>query len=366
MSRIGGIKEGPGVWRLAPRKFLLEANVRGLGRTRLTFEGTLYEARAKLSELKKALREAPKGNCSLKKFEKMRDVLEYYRENHYQFTPRFKTCRSIYQTLLAELGELEIKGISKDGFNAWVRTKETAGPTPSRTLRPGTLNNFIKITKAAFNFCQERELVDTNPVAKVELRAEMNIQRRIASYDEFMALYRALPSYLQPWLEFIYKIPTRREEVLSLRNPEDISLSKQELYLPDENSKTGKGRVFSIPLSMIEYFRTIPPESRRVFYRPEQTSQGMVYHPLNGRGVYQTLRRAAKRLGMKGINVHLFRRTAAVNMLRSGVDIKTVQVAGGWSSLDILVERYLPLGTEDVKKAVEKVDIPIERLRLSA
>jgi len=366
MGKIHGSKVEPGIWRLAPRKFILEAHVDGCGRVRETCEGTLYEARTRLEGLKKQIREKKPENGRSLTFEKVRDVLEYYKEHHFQFTPRYKASKSIYQTLLKELGELPISELSQDSFNTWLRTIETTKSVHKRTPRPATINNYIKIVKSAFNFCQERGSVATNPISKMKLRPELNIQRRIVSFEEFMALYREVPSHLQPWLEFIYKVPTRRGEVISLRNSEDISLSEQKLYLLDGESKTEEGRVFCIPSSMMDYFRNIPPESKRVFFRPEQTSQGMVYHPLRGNGVLQALTRAAERLKMKGINVHMFRRTAAVNMIRSGVDIKTVQVAGGWLSLEVLMDRYLPLGDEDVKKAVDKVDVPIDRLKLSA
>ena len=66
---------------------------------------------------------------------------------------------------------------------------------------------------------------------------------------------------------------------------------------------------------------------------------------------------------LKPFNIHDFRRTAAVNLLEAGVDIKTVAELGGWKELDTLCERYLPLSRSHVQSAVEKVDFDLRSTR---
>lgn len=63
---------------------------------------------------------------------------------------------------------------------------------------------------------------------------------------------------------------------------------------------------------------------------------------------------------MKPFIIHDFRRTAAVNLLEAGVDLKTVADIGGWSDMRTLCERYLPLSQQHIQSAVQKVDTRVD------
>lgn len=368
MSKKPGKKlEGEnGIWLLAPRKFILEVNVRGHGRKRETFEGTLHEARNRLSELKKAVKEKPKDDGSLK-FMAVKDVLNYYWDEHFKFSARGNNCKKYVESMKTDFGDVPIQDFTIEQFESWLRKRENMKTRNDRLPRPETINLLICTAKSAFNFCVERKKIERNPLALIKKRAPKNIQRRVLGLAEVVALFQEMPAYLRPVFEFMFKVPCRRGEVVSLRNPEDINLKEGVMYLRDEESKTEKGRLLVLPESMMEYFSNIPKESKWVFYRPETTPEGKtIYHQLEGNTLYESVARAATRLEMGKVTVHMFRRTAAVNMLRNGVDIKTVQVAGGWSNLVVLADRYLPIVDGDIKKAVSKIDVPIGPLALSA
>jgi site-specific recombinase XerD len=49
--------------------------------------------------------------------------------------------------------------------------------------------------------------------------------------------------------------------------------------------------------------------------------------------------RLGRRAGVKGVTPHTLRHTFASRLVMAGVDLRTVQELGGWSSLD-LVQRY--------------------------
>ncbi len=360
------VKGEKGIRRLSTRKFLLDVNVREQGRKREIFEGTLHEARVRLSELKKGIKENSSESGSLKSL-LVKNIIEYYCENHFKYTVRAKFAQSYIDGFNAEFGEIPVEEFTVENFESWLRRRANENTRYKTKPKPETINFIICTVKSAFNLCLRRGIINKNPIASVKKLPPMNIQRRVLSLLEFKQLYSEVTDYLKPWLEFIYKVPTRRGEVLSLRYPEDISLSEGVLYLRDEKSKTKKGRILVIPESMKPYFASIPAESKWVFYRPELMPDGKTkYCQLDGRCVLQSVTRAAERLNLGKITVHMFRRTAAINMLRNGVDIKTVQAAGGWSSLAILAERYLPLVDDDLKKAVAKIDVPIQDFKLSA
>ncbi len=74
----------------------------------------------------------------------------------------------------------------------------------------------------------------------------------------------------------------------------------------------------------------------------------MTYDGLRG-----ILTRRAKLAGMEPPSAHDFRRAFALNMLRAGADISTVQRRMGHTSLTVL-KRYLALTDQDTRAAHAK------------
>jgi len=364
MIETKGQKISPHIWQLGDQLYRLDVSLWSHRRIREIFRGTLRQAQARVDEILVELRakkvHASDGSLTFRIF---RDVLVYYYERHYRHTARGRKSKYVYEELLADLGDVPLERFDIDLFTRWLCKRSTKKTKRDRVPRPGTLNNYVTLPKAAFNCVLKNghKLECQNPLQYLSKYAPKNIQRRVIHMDEFKALYAALPIYLRPVFEYFYKVPSRRSEVLSLRNPVNLDLFNRTLTLIDDESKTDEGRVMPIPHSMDSYFNSIPKESEWVFFRPETLADGTIkYHPLRGQGILQAIQRAAKRTGVRDITVHTFRRTAAVNMTRAGVDLKTIMKAGGWKNVDTLIERYLPLTMEDVNRAMEKVDFVIE------
>jgi integrase/recombinase XerD len=82
--------------------------------------------------------------------------------------------------------------------------------------------------------------------------------------------------------------------------------------------------------------------------------------PLAVASLRQILIRRAKRANVSTPSPHDFRRAFALNMLRAGVDIFSLQKLMGHASLDVL-RRYLAQNTDDIKAAHDKGS-PVDRL----
>jgi len=85
--------------------------------------------------------------------------------------------------------------------------------------------------------------------------------------------------------------------------------------------------------------------------------------PLTSAGIQINIKRLCKRAGITGVKrgPHTFRHTAAINYLRNGGDIFTLQIMLGHSSLT-MVRRYLKtLGAEDMIRVHEKAS-PVDNL----
>ena len=73
-------------------------------------------------------------------------------------------------------------------------------------------------------------------------------------------------------------------------------------------------------------------------------------------GIRQVVRRAAERAGVDEPGMHEFRRAFAINSLRNGMDVATLQRLLGHSSLEV-VNRYLALVEDDLRAASVKFGV---------
>lgn len=77
-------------------------------------------------------------------------------------------------------------------------------------------------------------------------------------------------------------------------------------------------------------------------------------------GMNTMLKMRAKKAGVQHVTIHSFRRATAINMLRSGVDVFSIQQLLGHSDLQVL-KRYLALASDDLRQAHAKGS-PVDRL----
>jgi site-specific recombinase XerD len=79
-------------------------------------------------------------------------------------------------------------------------------------------------------------------------------------------------------------------------------------------------------------------------------------------GLRRILWRRAKQAGVKAPTLHSFRRAFAINMLRAGVDVFSLQKLMGHADLQVL-RRYLAQTTEDIAQA-HRIGSPVDNNKL--
>lgn len=84
--------------------------------------------------------------------------------------------------------------------------------------------------------------------------------------------------------------------------------------------------------------------------------------PLNRNELANTLARAAKRAGMMEANPHKFRHTFAINYLRNGGDVYTLQKILGHSTME-MCRRYLAIAQVDLEQAHRRAS-PVDNWKL--
>jgi site-specific recombinase XerD len=93
-----------------------------------------------------------------------------------------------------------------------------------------------------------------------------------------------------------------------------------------------------------------------IAYRPGGEERGA----LTLRGLQMVFRYLGKRAGIMPCHPHKFRRTFALCCLGDGMDLHSLRLLMGHSSLDVL-QRYLALAGEDIERA-HKLQSPVDRL----
>jgi len=77
-------------------------------------------------------------------------------------------------------------------------------------------------------------------------------------------------------------------------------------------------------------------------------------------GLRQIMRKRAKRAGIAAPSLHSFRRAFAINSLRNGIDIISLQRILGHSDLSV-IQRYLAQTTDDLAKA-HSATSPVDKM----
>jgi integrase len=127
------------------------------------------------------------------------------------------------------------------------------------------------------------------------------------------------------------------------------------IYLRGLKSKNGKPYFVPVIGELVQLIE------RRKDARSVETPQGIVLSNLvfhrAGEPILEFRKAwasACKKAGCPGIIVHDLRRSAARNLIRSGVDKDTVKMIGGWKT-DSMLTRYNVVGEADLEDAMQKL-----------
>lgn len=136
----------------------------------------------------------------------------------------------------------------------------------------------------------------------------------------------------------------RISDILKLRLS-DIVRDGERYRLSIVEQKTGKQRVFTVPLALYQFIRC--------YCLDNHIPEDVVMFPLTERQVQKQLRMVCTYLGIEGVSTHSFRKYYATEIYKNnGYNIALVQQLLQHSSTAV-TQRYIGLQQREVEQAIE-------------
>ena len=227
---------------------------------------------------------------------------------------------------------------------------------------PGGIHAAYRSLKAFLNWWEDEFEPDNwrNPIEKVKSpKVPVEILEPIQP-DDALSMLAACDQKTILGLRDYAIILTLMDT--GIRASELISINRIDLDLKDGRIviKKGKGRKFRIV-----FISNITREAIQSYLNERSDNLPQLWisktkSSLKYSGLRQIMRRRAKDSNIKAPSLHGFRRYFALQMLRSGVDVFSLQKLMGHSDIQIL-RRYLQQTEEDIRSA-HKLGGPVDHL----
>lgn len=245
--------------------------------------------------------------------------------------------------LVPALGHIPLDQLSTETIEAFAAQQRAAGFAPS------TINCWLWPLRAACKlYGNERGLrVPLFPHLEARNAREVFFER-----SEFERAVGHLRTPLQPPMWFSYYTGWRvHSEVLPLRWDEHIKWDSGTIVLPAVMTKGKRSRVFP--------FAPLPALADLLRTQRESTPPHVpwVFHRFGGkqiRNFWKAWRHAITTAKLGHKVPHDLRRTAARNLIRSGVPEKVVMELVGWTT-DSMLKRYHIVREDDLRDAVSRL-----------
>lgn len=250
---------------------------------------------------------------------------------------------------------------------------------PGETISGHTVAGYDQVLRSFFQFLLNDELTTHNPMDKI--RKVRRPQTLIPTYtpDEvhrMLGVYSKKRTFSEHRnyviLMTLYDTGLRREELLQLRT-DDISSDYWSVVVRSESGKGEKARL--VPLGRVLRTELAEYVQRRaeVIHQRGLRDTGYVFiresdgGRLSASYVYRRVVRAAgEQAGIRGkrLSPHSWRHTSAVDYLRAGGDLFTLQAKLGHADLKT-TQLYVRLANEDIR-TMHRRHSPLDHLdRLS-
>jgi integrase len=211
-------------------------------------------------------------------------------------------------------------------------------------------NYQLSVLRSLFNRCRDLGLYDGAAPRIKLVRVAAGRLRFLDAHEEARLLDAASEPLRTIILVGIHTGLRVHSEILTLHTA-DVDVTRRLLTVQAAYAKNGKTR--TIPLNSVVRAALEAQLGRTPGPHLFSTREGRRLREI--RSIFDA---ACTRAGVQGVTPHTLRHTFASNLVMAGVDLRTVQELGGWSSL-AMVERYAHLSPAHKAEAVERLAMGI-------
>ncbi|WP_048895514.1 tyrosine-type recombinase/integrase [Mycolicibacterium conceptionense] len=355
---------------------------RGKSRRVSAYGPTRKAAKAALDEVVKRQRE---GLALVDSKSPLADVARKWRTTTLIASDRRQATKELYDgrsRLHIETGvlaDIPLARLSPSDIEEWIVAAREAGVSDS------SLRTDYAVLRAILDTAVRDGMVAKNVAAQVD---RPSLRRKEALH--------LTPAQVNQLLEATahsrHALPIRLEAATGLRRGEVLALRWRDVNLVERTisvagTMTGQGkklrrepmpktksglRVLPISPDMTELLRT-RRDQQEAEQRRAQASwdnpEGLVFttefgHPIDGRNMLRTLKKAALNLGLpKETTLHTLRHSAATALLDSGVHIKLVSAILGHSDISITADIYGHAPDAAQRAALDALDAQVSTSR---
>lgn len=307
-------------------RYFLDVRVRVGGkpkRKRETLRGSYGQAKARYFELQALLRAG--GRESSQPPGTFGEILDRYAQNRGTLPA---SQRTLFENLKRDLGAVPLRDLE----DALARYSALLRSTVSRRgarFSAATINRHRGMAAAALNLAVATRILDRSPLHAGNWPKAREIARdRFLSPLEVRRLLNVIEQeapHLGPLVRFALQVPCRRGELVRMTRA-DLDLFHNAIRVHNGTTKNDEGSWKPIPPDMVEYFRSLPPETPFLFFR----RRGGRFLPL---GDFKRSWDRCKRLaGIEDFHFHDTRHISATNMIDAGTPERVVMDVAGWKT----------------------------------
>ena len=258
------------------------------------------------------------------------------------------------------LGDIRLATITLDQLRAWradlARSKiRYAGTSRERPgcYSPYTLHQFVRVARKFFKWCEETGRISSSPARRLELPPLPSPKRRGISPESARLIFAACSSPRDyAILRLLYDTAARVGGVAGLCLDDlDLDCFKA---LVREKGRGGHGKerfIFLMPSTVAAIREYLAVRPNVPFDNLFVGKRG----PIHESGIYQIIKRIAKRAGVKkGWNPHNWRHARIRMWLSKGMPLKTASELAGHSSIRITADIYGTSSDQELLEAAQK------------
>lgn len=220
-----------------------------------------------------------------------------------------------------------------------------------------TVSAHIRALHRFWAWCAN-EYTMPNPMRTIKYPSKPEPKPKAASLEDIAAMYRAAEKTRdKAILVFLLDTGCRAAGLVGLR-PDDVDLAEHRAIVTEKGNKTRVVVFTSFTANLLAAWIAERESAETLFY-------GRSWEPLTPSGLYQLLRRLARRAGVQGrFNPHSLRHTFAREYIRAGGDLATLSKLLGHRDVSTTVAHYTIFTDLELQEKHEKYS-PVNKLRES-